>query len=377
MKKLRIGQIAPLNVPIPPKKYGGTERIIDALCRGLSKRGHKIFLFAAADAKTGGEIIPVTPKSLWTKEIQETTPYYAYEMNVILQKLPRLKLDILHDHLGPFSLALYGGFNIPILHTLHVPTNKDRAWTYRKLNSKLISISNNQRKDAPGLNYVATIYNGTDTNLFRFNPNPKDYLLFLGELVERKGVREAILVAKKLKLKLVIAGRVPLQTPSQMKDYSFFQKYVKPELNRGRIEYVGEVVSEKVSKLYGGAKATLFPIRWEEPFGLVMTESMSCGTPIIAFASGSVPEIIKDGETGFIINSPPFDRRGNWIIKKTGLEGLCEAVNKIYGMPKAEYQKMRENCRKHVENNFSIEKMVDGYEKVYYEILKKNSSIFN
>ena len=122
MKKLRIGQIAPLNVPIPPKKYGGTERIIDALCRGLSKRGHKIFLFAAADAKTGGQIIPIVPKSLWTNKIKDAAPYYAYEMNVILRQTSRLKLDILHDHLGPLSLALYGGINIPILHTLHVPT---------------------------------------------------------------------------------------------------------------------------------------------------------------------------------------------------------------------------------------------------------------
>lgn len=372
MRKLRIGQIAPLNVPIPPKKYGGTERIVDALCRGLSKRGHKIFLFAAADAKTGGKIIPIIPKSLWTNKIQETTPYYAYEMNVILQKSPRLKLDILHDHLGPFSLSLYGGgLNIPILHTLHVPTNKHRAWAYRKLNSKLISISNNQRKDAPRLNYVATIYNGTDTNLFRFNPNPKDYLLFLGELAERKGIMEAILTAKKLKLKLVIAGRVPLQTPGQIKDYSFFQKYVKPELNHDRIEYAGEVASEKASKLYKDAKVTLFPIRWEEPFGLVMTESMSCGTPIIAFAKGSVPEIIKDGETGFIVNSSPSDIRGNWIIKKTGIEGLCEAVDRIYAMPEKEYRQIRENCRKHVEKNFTIEKMVDEYEKVYYKNLPR------
>lgn len=373
MRKLRIGQIAPLNVPIPPKKYGGTERIIDALCRGLSKHGHKIFLFAAADAKTGGKIIPITLKSLWADKTQETTAYYSYEMNVILQKSPRLKLDILHDHLGPFSLALYGGLNIPILHTLHVPTNKHRAWAYQKLNSKLISISNNQRKDAPQLNYIATIYNGTDTNLFPFNPNPKDYLLFLGEPVERKGIMEAILAAKKLKLKLIIAGRVPLQI-SQMKDYSFFQKYVKPELNQGRIEYAGEVASEKTSKLYREAKATFFPVHWEEPFGLVMTESMSCGTPIIAFAKGSVPEIIKDGETGFIVNSSPSDIRGNWIIKKTGIKGLCEAVDRIYAMPEKEYQQMRKNCRKHVEKNFTIKRMVDEYEKIYYKILQKNSS---
>jgi len=192
----------------------------------------------------------------------------------------------------------------------------------------------------------------------------------LGEMVERKGVREAILAAKKNKLKLVIAGRIPLET-NQLKDYSFFQKYVKPELNRGYIKYEGEVASEKASELYGNAKATLFPIRWEEPFGLVMTESMSCGTPIIAFARGSVPEIIKDGETGFIVNSSRKDTRGNWIIKKTGLAGMIEAINKIYDMSTDDYLEMRKNCRKHIEKNFTLEKMVDGYEKVYRKILKK------
>ncbi len=370
MKKLRIGQIAPLTVPIPPKKYGGTERIIDALCRGLSKRGHKIFLFAAADAKTGGQLIPIVPKSLWTNKTVDAAPYYAYEMNIILRQTSRLKLDILHDHLGPLSLALYGGINIPILHTLHVPINKDRAWAYKKLNSKLISISNNQRKDGRQLNYAATIYNGTDTNLFRFNPNPKDYLLYLGELVERKGVREAILAAKKIKSKLTIVGRMPLET-SQIKDYSFFQKYIKPELNRGQIKYAGEVASEKTPWFYGNAKATLFPIRWEEPFGLVMTESMSCGTPVIAFARGSVPEIIKDGETGFIVNSSNKDIRGNWIIKKTGLAGMIEAIKKIYNMSPDDYLEMRKNCRKHIENNFTLEKMVDEYERIYYKLCRK------
>ncbi|MCX6760317.1 MAG: glycosyltransferase family 4 protein, partial [Candidatus Nealsonbacteria bacterium] len=341
------------------------------LCRWLTERGHKIFLFAAADAKTKGKIIPIVPQGLWTNKIQETTSYYSYEMNVVLKQSPGLKLDILHDHLGPFSISIDGNLDIPIVHTLHVPTTKHRAWGYQKLNSKLISISNNQRKDAPRLNYISTIYNGTDTNLFGFNSKPNNYLLFLGELVERKGVREAILAAKKLRLKLLIAGRIPLLIPSQIKDYSFFEKHVKPELNRESIKYVGETASEKTAKLYRNAKATLFPIRWEEPFGLVMTESMSCGTPIIAFAMGSVPEIIKDGETGFIVNSSPFNMRGSWIIKKTGIEGLCEAISRIYNMPKEEYQKMRENCRKHVEKNFAPERMVDEYEKIYYKILNK------
>jgi glycosyltransferase involved in cell wall biosynthesis len=360
MKKLRIGQIGPLNVPIPPEKYGGTERIVDALCRGLSRQGHEVFLFAAGDAKTGGKLIPIVQKSLWNNEIQETTPYYSYEMAIVAKEAARLKLDVIHDHVGPFSLSLYGCPNIPpILHTLHVPLNKNRAWAYEKLNSKLISISNNQRKDAPELNYVATIYNGVNSTFFKFNRETKNYFLFLGELVERKGVREAIMVAKILGIKLLIAGRVPLQTPSQIKDYLFFKKYVKPELGHNNIEYVGEVGQEKTVELYGQAKATLFPICWEEPFGLVMTESMACGTPVIAFRRGSVPEVIKDGVTGF-------------ICKPGDLDDMAKMVNKINDMPTVEYLKMRENCRKHVEENFTIEKMVDGYGATYKKILGIN-----
>jgi glycosyltransferase involved in cell wall biosynthesis len=124
-----------------------------------------------------------------------------------------------------------------------------------------------------------------------------------------------------------------------------------------------------MSAFYGGSRLTLFPIQWEEPFGLVMTESMATGTPVIAFARGSVPEVMKDGETGFIINPSDNDIRGNWLIKKTGVEGLIEAINKIYDMPANEYLKMRKNCRKHVEQKFSMEKMVDSYEDVYKKIL--------
>lgn len=373
MRKLRIGQIAPLNVPIPPPKYGGTERIIDALCRGLTERGHEVFLFSSGEAKTKANIIPIIAKSLWRNDIKDTTPYYSYEMAVINREAKRLNLNILHDHLGPFTLSLYNATNIPIVHTLHVPINISRAWAYQMLNSKLISISNNQRKDAPKLNYIATIYNSTDTNLFGFLPKAKDYCLFLGELVERKGVLEAVKIAKQLKLKLIIAGRVPLETPSQLNDHIFFTKFIKPELNRGNIEYFGEATSKQAAKLYGEAKICLFPIKWEEPFGLVMIESMACGTPVVAFSMGSVPEIIKDGKTGFIINISSKDKRGNWITKKTGAEGMAEAVKKIYAMPDNEYRKMREDCRGHVEENFSVEKMVDGYEKAYQKVIEKDN----
>lgn len=191
MKKLRIGQISPINLPVPPKKYGGTEKIIYWLCEELSKRGHEVFLFAAKDSKVNCHLCPIINKSLWTFQPEESSPYYAYEMAVIARRAKELKLNILHDHLGPWSLTLYGQMSIPIIHTLHVPLgSKDRIWAYRELNSKLVSISNAQRKPAPDLNYVATIYNGIDIENFRFNNKPKNHFIWVGELSPRKGILE-------------------------------------------------------------------------------------------------------------------------------------------------------------------------------------------
>ena len=371
MKKLRIGQIAPLNVPIPPPKYGGTERIIHALCNGLTDLGHEVFIFATKDTDVKANVIPVIEHCIWSNDIRETTPYNAYAMAVIAKEIRRLKLDIVHDHVGPFSTVLYGSLDIPIVHTLHVPLSDPRVFAYKKLNCNLISISDNQRKYAPDLNYVSTVYNCTDLNTFKFVPRPKDHLLFIGELVERKGVKEAIITAKNLKFNLLVAGRVPLQTPSQIDDYIFYDNNVRQEFNENAIKYVGEVDSQKAATLYGEAKINLFPISWEEPFGLVMIESMATGTPVVAYANGSVPEVIKDGITGFIINSSDSNIRGKWIIKKTGIQGMMEAVQKIYSMSEEEYKKMRINSRKHVEDNFAPDRMVNDYLAVYEKVIKK------
>ena len=356
MRKLRIGQIGPLNLPIPPKKYGGTEVVIYELCEELTKRGHEVFLFAAEDSKTSAHLCPITKKSLWVSKIKESTPYYAYEMATIARKSKELKLNILHDHLGPWSLTLYGQVNIPIIHTLHIPfKNNDRIWAYRKLNSKLVSISNAQRKPAPNLNYVATIYNGIDIKNFPFNDKPKNHFVWVGELSPRKGILEVIKIAKLAKIKLIIVGRIP--PPAQGKDYLFFKRHIEKELNKGNIRYVGEVRKKIIGRYYRTAKAFLYPLQWEEPFGLTMIESMACGTPVIAFKRGSVSEIIKNGETGFII--PPFTKKGEQNLAK-----FIEAIKKIKSIK-------RKNCRKWVEEKFTLKKMVDEYEKLFFKILEK------
>jgi len=359
MKKLRIGQISPINLPIPPKKYGGTEQIIYFLCEELTKMGHEVFLFATGDSKVNCHLFPIIKKSLWVTKPKENSPYYAYEMAYIGKMARKLKLDILHDHLGPWALTLNSQTKIPIIHTLHVPfKNKDRVWAYRKLNSKLVSISYAQRKPAPNLNYVANIYNGININEFPFNNNPENYYVWVGELSKRKGAYEAIKIAKMMNIRLILAGRIPsLEQPGEQKeDYLFFEKYIKNELNNKNIKYVGELRKKELAKIYAGAIAFLFPLQWEEPFGLTIVEAMACGTPVIAFKRGSVPEVISK-ETGFVVS--PFTKD-----KKTNYKDFIKAIKNINKIS-------REKCRKRVEEKFTREKMVSGYERLYYKILNR------
>lgn len=356
MKKLKIGQTGPLYFPIPPKKYGGVEKIIYWLCQELTKKGHRVFLFDSKDSKTKATLIPVIEKSLWLTESIEETPYFAYEMAVIAKKAKELKLDILHDHLGPWSLALYGQLDIPIIHTLHVPfKKKGRIWAYQKLNSKLVSISFAQRKPALNLNYVANIYNGIDVENYPFNPKPKDYFVWVGELSQRKGILEIIEIAKLTKIKLILIGRTP--PPRQVNDYLFFKKYIAHRLNKGGVFYLGERTPKSLKKFYKNAIAFLFPLQWEEPFGLTMIEAMACGTPVIAFNRGSVPEVVVNKKTGYVVN--PLENG------KANYQGFIDAIKKIDKIS-------RRDCRVWVEENFTAQKMVNEYEKLYYKILSKS-----
>lgn len=354
MKKLKIGQISPLNLPVPPEKYGGSERVIFNLCEWLTKKGHQVFLFGTGNSKVSCHLVPIIKQGLWELKPKDSSAYYAYQMAVIGKKIKEFDIDIMHDHLGPLSLPLNG--HVPMIHTLHVPFNNlDRPWVYKKLNSKLVSISYAQRKPAPDLHYVNTIYNGIDMEKFKFNPKPQDHYVWVGELSPRKGILEVIKIVKKIKANLVLVGRIP--PSSQRNDFTFFQKYIKKELNKGRVKYVGEKMPNQLSPYYGKAKAFLFPLQWEEPFGLVMAEAMACGTPVIAFDRGSVPEVVKDKKTGFVVE--PFNKKG-----ATNFKGFIEAIKKIDTIS-------RKECRKLVERKFTAEKMVSDYEKLYYRLLKK------
>lgn len=345
-KKLRIGQVAPVWYAIPPKKYGGIERIISFITEELVRRGHEVTLFAPGNSKTEAELVSLIKKGAMSSGA-DWGDYWWNLFNHSVAFEAADQFDIIHCH-----WMVMGGFfqkfvNTSVIHTLHnIPPAKNSRWEifkhYRDI-LNLVFISESERRNSP-VNFKNNwvVYNAIDFSRFQFNKKPQNHLAWIARICPAKGTKEAIQIAKKTGDKLLIAGQIQ----PHYRDY--FEKEIKPELN-SQIKYVGELSQEELSDFYGSAKALLYPINWEEPFGLVMAEAMACGTPVIAFNRGSVPEVVEDNKTGFVVKDIPQ---------------AVKALKKID-------QIKREDCRKRVEEKFSINNMVDGYEKAYYESLKK------
>ena len=351
MKKLKIAQVAPLWFPIPPKKYGGTEWIISHLCEGLTKMGHKVTLFAAGGSKVSCKLLKMHPKPLTDDGISWKDQTFNL-LNLSEAFKEHKKFDIIHTHIDLWEIYFSQLVETPSLHTIHNPLysskEKDsRLFMLEKFkNNNYVAISNSHRKlSRAKLNFVKTIYNGIKMKDFEFNPKPKDHFIWCARVDKYKGIENAIKIAKKAKIKLVLAGRLD---PTQ-KEY--FDKKIKPFLGK-QIKFIGEYSFEEKSDFFKNAKCLLYPIEWHEPFGLNMAEAMACGTPVIAFDRGSVREVVKDKKTGFVVNN---------------INEAVKAVKKID-------QIKREDCRKWVEGNFSTNVMVKNYEKLYYEIIAKKHS---
>lgn len=284
------------------------------------------------------------------------------------------KFDLYHMNIGNGDIILpFAQFvKKPILITLHFTLESEYIKRYFSLfkdlsNVYFISISSAQRNLLPDLNYIKTIHHGIDVNNFKFNPKGGEKIMWSGRAIPEKGMDVVLEVVKLTKKK------AHLFALHKKEEKQWLQDNVLSRINKvdkkGKISIKFDYERLNLIKYYQKSKVFLFPVQWEEPFGLVMVESLSCGTPVIAFARGSIPEIIKDGETGFIVNQSANYIRGKWIIKKTGIAGLQEAVEKIYSMSKKEYEKMRQNCRSHVEKNFTVEKMRNEYIKVYKKLM--------
>jgi glycosyltransferase involved in cell wall biosynthesis len=343
---MRIAQLAPLEETVPPGKYGGTELIVSLLTEELINRNHKVTLFACGRSKSKAQMVSIIDHPLRSDESGQIRRWSAYDLRQLLELKAREKeFDIIHNHMGYISLPFIDQLACPSVTTLHNLVEeycRDIFLAYKHLPYVAISSAFKNLNSPDQLNYAATIYNGIDLDCYPFETGKtRTYLLFLGRVSKDKGTREAIEIAKALRLPLKIAGKVD---PA---DRAYFEKEVEPLLNDRSIQFVGEVDQSQKVSLYQEAIAVVYPINFEEPFGLVMAESLALGTPVMATALGAVPEIIIDGKTGIVADS---------------VEKLISRFGEIKNIsPK--------DCRKQAEK-FSSLNMTTEYEKLYDRLKK-------
>jgi glycosyltransferase involved in cell wall biosynthesis len=340
---LRVAVISPAWFAVPPSGYGGIEWIVALLADGLVDAGHDVTLFASGDSRTKAKLSSVfeTPPSEWIGrshfELLHSLPCYTHAED----------FDVIHEHTGMLGIVMSGLVDAPVVHTVHGPLTGEPGAMYEALyrlvpSLKLVSISINQRRPKPDLPWLANCPNALDLSVYPCKPHPGEYLLFLGRMSRDKGCHRAIAVAMELGLPLKIAGK-----KQEPKEEQYFAEFVEPHLGIHGIEYLGEVSHGKKVELLQDARATLFPIEWEEPFGLVMIEAMACGTPVIATNRGAVPEVIDHERSGIIVES------------YREMAAALEAADALDPL----------ECRRYVEERFSPERMVDDYVRAYREAI--------
>lgn len=343
---MRIAQIAPPWISVPPAGYGGTEWVVQQLCDGLTARGHDVTLFATGDSDTTATLRARFPEQM--PDRIGVTPFDACHVVFALDEIVADGgFDLVHDHSGFLVVAFSQYLRLPpILHTVHCAFDTVAYPFYEQFAQAVHynAISTYHQSQAPpGMRWAGIVHNGLDVASWPFEPHKGDYLLAFGRICEDKGFHLSIEAAKRTGQRLVMAGVVQ----EQYRDY--FEERIKPEIDDDQIVYRGEVGDGEKQELFAKAKAFLFPILWPEPFGLVMIEAMASGTPVVALRKGSVPEVVDDGVTGFV---------------RDDLDGFVEAVGRVGEIdPRA--------CRRAVEERFSVEHMVDRYEELYRRVLAR------
>jgi glycosyltransferase involved in cell wall biosynthesis len=345
---MRIAEISPPWVRVPPEGYGGIEWIVSLLTDELVARGHEVTLYATGDSTTKARLhAPFDyAVSLGGKGFYDAV--HPMAIQVMPAFLEADQYDVIHDHTGAVAACLGALSETPVLHTLHGPFNPDVQRLCRMISDKIYfnSISDSQRSGCPELNYVGTIYNAVEVETYPFRADKEEYALFLGRFSEDKGAHNAIYIAQKAGVPLRMAGKLDPGV-----DTHYFKERIEPYVDGEMIVYEGEVDGSRKQELLSGARFLLFPIQWEEPFGLVMTEALACGTPVVADAMGSASEIVKDGEVGVLVGEGEWDEMARAITSER-----LEEIDPY-------------RCRQYVEERFSVEAMVNGYEAAFEKIL--------
>lgn len=345
---MKIAQVAPLIETVPPKTYGGTERVVHYLTEELVNMGHDVTLFASGDSLTRAKLVSVVAESLRTSpQPRDSIIWHQRQLMEVARRADQFDIIHFHTDFSHFSLMRY--LSTPHVTTLHGRLDlPDFQVVFDEFSDMpVVSISHSQRRPIRNANWVGTVYNGMPSENYTFQPEPDDYFAFLGRFSPEKGPERAIEIAKRLGVRLKMAAKIDAV------DEAYFSERIKPHLDHPLIEYVGEVDERKKDLLLGGAKALLFPIDWPEPFGLVMAESMACGTPVIAFRNGSVDEVMKDGVTGYIVES---------------VDAAVQAARNISQID-------RRGCRLYFQDRFSTEQMTLGYVNVYERLLRPRSAV--
>lgn len=336
---MKIAILAPIAWRTPPRKYGPWEQVASNIAEGLVEEGIDVTLFATGDSITSGKLLSVCERPY--AEDSDVDPKVAECLHISFLMEQADQFDLIHNNYDFLPLSYSRLTKTPMVTTIHGFSSSKILPVYKKYNSTsyYVSISNSDR--SPELDYIATVYNGINTDEFIFRSISEDYLLFFGRIHPEKGVNESIQIAKKSKKKLIISGLI--------QDHQYFHDKVKPYINIDDIIYVGNSGPAERNTLLGGATALLHPISFEEPFGLSVAEAMLCGTPVIAFNRGSMKEIIVDGKTGFLVDT---------IDEAVDMISNIKSINRIY-------------CREWANSKFSRQKMIEGYRAVYEEILRE------
>ena len=340
---MKIAQVAPLFESVPPQGYGGTERVVSYLTEELVRQGHQVTLFASGDSVTQAHLVAACPRALRLDE--QCVDQLAHCM-VLLEHVFRQAptFDLLHFHIDYLHFPLSARQRVPHVTTLHGRLDiPDLVPVYQTFPSMpVVSISDAQRIPLPGLQWQGTVYHGLPEDLYTFQDTPGSYLAFLGRISPEKGIEQAIAIARQAGMPLKIVAKI------DQVDRAYFQSVVQPLLDDPLVEYLGEMGERDKNAFLGQAYALLFPIDWPEPFGLVMIEALACGTPVIAYGRGSVPEVLEDGVTG-------------WIV--AGRDDAIQAIAQVSTLS-------RRRCRQTFEERFSATQMTQNYLRIYQQLLE-------